>query len=158
MYEQLLFKGNCLSTSAVCLRSDIAIRTGGFSERKDFVTVEDYEYWIRLAKEGEFIFLNEVLGEWHTHGNNHSDNVRIHAESYMAVVKFHLTNLKKINNLSERKMNDKLSKFYSNTGRIFQKGKVFPSAIQYSWNAIKKNPFHLKAWLILLFSIFRVSY
>ena len=55
MYEKLLFKGNCLSTSAVCLRRDIANKTEGFSERSDFVTVEDYEFWIRLSKEGNFI-------------------------------------------------------------------------------------------------------
>jgi len=54
LYERLLFKGNCLSTSAVCLQKDVAKKSGGFSERKDFITVEDYEYWIRLAQEGEF--------------------------------------------------------------------------------------------------------
>jgi len=158
MYERLLFKGNCLSTSAVCLRRDIAKKTEGFSERIDFVTVEDYEYWIRLAKEGEFIFLNEVLGEWHTHGSNFSDNVLIHAAAYMAVVEFHLIIWTKNNKISVWQTNNKLSKFYSNAGRIVQKGKVFPSAIQYSWNAIKKNPFQFKAWLILIFSIFRIHY
>ena len=158
MYERLLFKGNCLSTSAVCLRKDIALKSGGFSERKDFVTVEDYEYWIRLAEEGKFIFLNEVLGEWHTHGRNYSDNVLIHTEAYMAVVKFHLTSWIKDNKLSVREKNNKLSKFYTQAGRIVQKGKVFPSAVQYSWYAIKKNPFQLKAWLILILSIFKISY
>jgi len=42
MYERLLFEGNCISTSAVCLRKDIAVKSGGFSEREDFITVEDY--------------------------------------------------------------------------------------------------------------------
>ena len=42
--------GNCLSTSAVCLRREVAIKSGGFSEREDFVTVEDYEYWNRYGE------------------------------------------------------------------------------------------------------------
>ena len=55
-------------------------------------------------------------------------------------------------------MNNTLSNFYFKAGRILQKGKVFQSSIQYSWKAIKKNPFHLKAWITLSFSLLRVSY
>ena len=36
------------------------MKTKGFSTRHDFVTVEDYEYWIRLSKEGEFFFIDEI--------------------------------------------------------------------------------------------------
>ena len=36
VYERLLFKGNFLSTSAVILLKDVAITSGGFSEREDF--------------------------------------------------------------------------------------------------------------------------
>ena len=158
MYEKLLFKGNCLSKSAVCLRRDIANKTEGFSERGDFVTVEDYEFWIRLSKEGDFIFIDEVLGEWHTHNSNYSDNVIIHANAYIAVVEFHLNNWCLINKISVRKMNNTLSNFYFKAGRILQKGEVFQPSIQYSWKAIKKNPFHLKAWITLSFSLLRVSY
>ena len=157
MYERLLFRGNCLSTSAICLRRDIAKITGGFSERIDFITVEDYEYWIRLSKEGKFIFLNQVLGEWHTHGKNYSDNAITHANAYLSVVKFHLTNWTKKNKISMLQKNRKLSKFYTNAGRIVQKGKVFPLAIQFSFNAIKKNPLQLKAWLILIFSLLKIT-
>ena len=53
LYTHLLFKGNCMSTSAVCISKEVALKTKGFSSRKDFVTVEDYEYWIRLSKEGK---------------------------------------------------------------------------------------------------------
>ena len=61
LYERLLFKGDFLSTSAVCLKKEIALKSSCFSERKDFITVEDYEYWIRLAQEGKWFFINEEL-------------------------------------------------------------------------------------------------
>ena len=89
LYQRLLFKGNCVSTSAACLRKDIAIETGGFSERKDFVTVEDHEYWIRLAQMGDFYFLNEVLGEFHIHGKNSSGDMKIHINAGFAMKEYH---------------------------------------------------------------------
>ena len=60
LYSHLLFKGNCMSTSAVSISKDILIKTDGFSTSQDFVTAEDYEYWIRLSKEGKTIFLDDV--------------------------------------------------------------------------------------------------
>ena len=56
LYSHLLFKGNCMSTSAVSISKDILIKTNGFSTNQDFVTVEDYEYWIRLSKRREDSF------------------------------------------------------------------------------------------------------
>ena len=47
---------------------------------------------IRLAKKGDFHFIDKVLGEWHTHGNNYSKNVKIHANALIAVITFHMKN------------------------------------------------------------------
>ena len=59
--ESLLRYGSCLMTSAVSIRRDVALRLGGFSEHREFVTAEDYEFWIRLSREGVFYFLDEIL-------------------------------------------------------------------------------------------------
>ena len=158
LYERLLFKGNCLSTSAVCLRKNIAIKSDGFSERKAFVTVEDYEYWIRLTQEGKFYFINEVLGEWHTHGKNYSDDAIIHADALIAVMEHHLDRWLKTFPGSIKRVKQSQARVYAQAGRILQKGGSFPNAYQYTWSAILKNPFQLKAWIILLLSFFRINY
>jgi len=156
-YERLLFKGNCVSTSAVCLRRDIAINSSGFSEREDFVTVEDYEYWIRLSELGDFFFINEVLGEWHTHSSNFSSNAIIHSEALIAVLEHHFDLwLNKFPSTQKQVIRGR-SKAWTLSSRILQKNCIFSKAIQYAIKAICLNPFQWKAWGVLLLSLLRIS-
>ena len=157
IYNSLLFKGNCLSTSAVCLRRDIAIESGGFSERKEFVTVEDYEYWIRLSQLGEFYFINTVLGEWHTHDHNNSNNTITHAKANIAVLEYHFNLWFEKFPEIEKRFKYGLSLANTRTGRILQKGHEFSRATAYAKKAIYLNPFYWKAWVLLLLSLIRTS-
>ena len=43
-YEDLLFRGNSLSTSAVVFRKDYLQKAGYFSEKREFRGVEDYDF------------------------------------------------------------------------------------------------------------------
>ena len=125
IYHSLLIHGNCLSTSAVCLKNLEKIKNPGFSEKKEFITVEDYEFWIRLAKKGDFHFIDKVLGEWHTHGNNYSKNVKIHANALIAVITFHMKNYLNENPKKLRLFNHVLSKNNMIAARILQQGGEF---------------------------------
>jgi glycosyltransferase involved in cell wall biosynthesis len=89
MHKSLLFKGNRLSTSAVCVRRSTAMATEGFSEKRKFISAEDYEYWLRLSREGDFIFIREILGEYHIRGNNYSQNIRLHRKAINEVREYH---------------------------------------------------------------------
>ena len=51
-FGALLFEGNCISTSAVVVRRELLTRSGGFDERAEFVTAEDYHLWLKLAHAG----------------------------------------------------------------------------------------------------------
>ena len=157
LYERLVFKGNCLSTSAVCLNREVAIKSGGFSEREDFVTVEDYEYWIRLAQEGECYFINEILGEWHTHDDNYSSNVSVHVNAFIKVKEHHfnlwLTNSPGV----QQKVNLGRSKMYFDASRILQKGKRYLLGAKYSIKSIFLNPFQWKPWATLILCLFRIN-
>ncbi|MDD5136888.1 MAG: glycosyltransferase, partial [Candidatus Omnitrophica bacterium] len=63
MYSRLLFKGNCLHTSAVVIRRKVFFDDNvRFCEDRDLFAVEDYEYWLRLSKRYKFYFLPDVLG------------------------------------------------------------------------------------------------
>ena len=45
MYESLLFHGSRFATSSVVVKRRVLEEIGGFSERPDFVGVEDYDLW-----------------------------------------------------------------------------------------------------------------
>lgn len=64
MYDALLFSGNSLSPSATTFRRDKALALGGFDERLDYLTVEDYDFWMRFSRQSRIRFLNRVLGEY----------------------------------------------------------------------------------------------
>jgi glycosyltransferase involved in cell wall biosynthesis len=74
-FKKLVLLGNCLSTSAIVMRRQRFIDVGGFSEDGRINTAEDYDLWIRLARDGaRFTFLRENLGNWriHTAGTSQS--------------------------------------------------------------------------------------
>ncbi|MFA4884191.1 MAG: glycosyltransferase [Candidatus Margulisiibacteriota bacterium] len=74
IFRELLFKGNCLSTSATSFRKEMIEAVGFFSEETNRVHfTEDYDLWFRAAKGGcRFYFLHEVLGKYFIHSGNFS--------------------------------------------------------------------------------------
>ena len=157
LYQRLLFKGNCVSTSATCLRKDIAIETGGFSERKEFKTAEDYEYWIRLAQVGQFYFIKEILGEFHVHGENSSSNIHIHTNAGMAVKEYHFSLwLSKFPNMN-KKVKYGRGKMWADTGAVYIKSNEFDDAKKCALKAIKFNPWYWKVWIVLLLGLFKIK-
>lgn len=67
-YRDLLFQGNCISTSATVVRRDRLLAAGGFCEDAEIISAEDYDLWLKLAKDGvHFTFLPEMLGEYRLH-------------------------------------------------------------------------------------------
>lgn len=113
MYYSLLFKKNCVSTSAVVAKKDVLIKTGGFLEDEKFIGCEDYEYWMRLSKEGKFYFINKVLGEYRIHGTNIISNPIKLANNVFNVLELHYNKLSK----NEQKKNKK--KFALRKARVF---------------------------------------
>jgi glycosyltransferase involved in cell wall biosynthesis len=67
-YTQLLYRGCFLTTSATVLRRSRALDAGLFDVRRDFITVEDFDLWLRVARAGaRFRLLNETLGTYLVH-------------------------------------------------------------------------------------------
>ena len=92
-YEKLLFRGNCMSTSATVVRRSILDEIGGFSEDPAFATAEDLELWIRVSEVTDrFRFLPKMLGEYRFHATNESrirEGGLAHMYAVMAVVRHH---------------------------------------------------------------------
>ena len=104
-YEILLKYGNCLSTSASVVKKKYLIDNKiFFSEEKDFTPYEDYDFWMRIAKNnGKFKFLNEVLGEHLFHKESWGEKNRsILKKSTLSILKHHVFN---VQNFTNRKKN-----------------------------------------------------
>lgn len=73
-YEVLLIDGNRLSPSATMIRRSFLIEQNLlFNEAHDYIAVEDYDLWLKLAlKNAKFKFNNIVLGEYLVHHANNS--------------------------------------------------------------------------------------
>ncbi len=73
-YEVLLMDGNRLSPSATMIRRSFLIEQNLlFNEAHDYIAVEDYDLWLKLAlKNAKFKFNNIVLGEYLVHQTNNS--------------------------------------------------------------------------------------
>lgn len=88
--DQLLYVGNFVTTSAVTARRDALLDAGLFDERRDYLTVEDYDLWLKVAQRGgRFLFLNEPLGEYVQYAGSMSKNVERHYDNILNVVYAH---------------------------------------------------------------------
>ena len=93
-YYNLLFHGNCISTSATMVNKFALMTVGGFSEEKDFILAEDYELWLKLAKEGfRCCFINKLLGEYRVHELGASKRLLKHMSASLAVLNKHHDNI-----------------------------------------------------------------
>ena len=94
-YEVLLTEGNKVSTSATLVKSKFLSDSGIlFREDSRFVTVEDYDFWMLLAKVGaKFHFISTFEGEATIHPTNLSGQVTKHKESLTNLLKEHVYNI-----------------------------------------------------------------
>ena len=89
-YEKLLFRGNCISTSATFIQTSLLRSVHGFDESAEIVTAEDYELWLRLAEQKPLtVFIPELLGEFHRLANSASSAVLRNLSSEREVLKRH---------------------------------------------------------------------
>ena len=89
-YAQLLYRGNFLTTSAMTVRSNVLERHGGFSERPDWVTAEDFDLWLRIARDGgRFALVTETLGRYLVHPGGASANLVRHCDNTLAMLDTH---------------------------------------------------------------------
>lgn len=93
-YEGLLVRGNCMSPSATLVRRDFLFQKDIlFREEKDFVTVEDYDFWMQLAQKGaKFRFIHSVQGEYLVHRTNNSGQDLLHRQNTLNLLKDHAYN------------------------------------------------------------------
>jgi glycosyltransferase involved in cell wall biosynthesis len=73
VFENLIIHGNPIINSSVVVRKDILQQIGGLIEDVGFVTMEDYDAWLRIAQKAiKFKKISKVLGYYWLGGGNTS--------------------------------------------------------------------------------------
>ena len=91
LYEALLFGGNLLSPSATIVKRESALAVGGFDERREYLTVEDYDFWMRFSRGQQIRFLDRVLGEYVLGDHSASRRIVFHHHALEGMLREHLS-------------------------------------------------------------------
>ena len=94
-YRTMLLYGNRLSTSATIVKRSFLIENCIlFNESKKYITVEDYDLWMQLAKCGaKFLFIRKLGGEYNIHGGNSSLKSALHNKNLRLLLADHIERL-----------------------------------------------------------------
>ncbi len=94
-YKFMLCYGNRLSPSATVVNKSLLIDNNiYFNESIDFITVEDYDFWLNLAlAEARFKFIPSIQGEYLVHLSNNSGREEIHSKNNEYLLRHHIFNI-----------------------------------------------------------------
>jgi teichuronic acid biosynthesis glycosyltransferase TuaG len=146
-YSSLLYNGSCLITSAVLVRKEFLMRVGGFSEDPDIVTSEDYDLWLKLAKEGlRFHFIEEILGEYQVHEANASKAALRHMNTALAVLEKHCASLDKITIWKRLMLRRARALLFYGAARSFQKNGQRTEAMRFFGKSLLTFPFIVRTY------------
>lgn len=157
-YDSLLFSNIRLSTSATVVRRSLSVKIGGFSQRMDFNSAEDYDFWLRLAKNGAtFYYLDKILGEYRRSPTSISTRIEYHLNNSYNVFCHHIKMMYREGQISkskyERKVRARTGKRDTAIARSYylcgQPGK----AVQLYIRCIKQWPFYWKTYAGLILAL-----
>ena len=153
-YNNLLKNGNNLSLSAVIVHADILKNVQGFSEDIDYITAEDYDLWLKLAKNNYKIkFIKDVMGTFRIHQYSESSDVDKNIKAICSVIKNHC----KDNDVYKNKINIYISNAYIIAGKIFQLNNLKNKSLRYYIKSIRLNPIQLKPYYMLFSLLFPIK-
>lgn len=156
MYESLLFHGSRFATSSVVVKRRVLEEIGGFSERPDFVGVEDYDLWLKVSKLGRFYFVDSVLGDYMIHDANFSSDIQTRATNWLNVLESHFKELPSDKKFVKRIRAAKANVLF-NAGWNNLKIGNFSDARQWFYSGLKLYPFLVKLYFGLIMALLRVK-
>jgi len=156
-YLNLLYKGNCLTPSAVIVRKSILLKVDGFSEDCEVITAEDYDLWLKLARE-KIIFkcINDMLGEYRLHANNASKSAIKHCDATRTVVTTHFIDRGGVGLLECVAMKRRTAYILYGAGRSLQQAGCTTEALRYFSESIKTFPLLLRAYIAIVLLLFKI--
>lgn len=156
-YKDLLFNGNCLSTSTLCIRKEAIEQVGGFSEKKEYFAVEDYDLWMRLAQIGSFYTIKESFSGYRLDENNISGDPEILNRNLKKLVFDHIDLLDKteVEKNTLKKNHGARIDYYK--GRSYLLAGDFKKARSVLYNSCLERPMSLKSWVSFAFSMIGIK-
>ena len=157
-YRNLLFRGNCISTSATLVRKEVLEQLSGFSENPSFITAEDYELWMRISlATSNFIFIHEILGEFRRHDKSASSSVDKHLAAEIAVINHHIEQINPTFKVLTLARHRRAKAFYS-AGRTQMRDRSTGSALSFFAKALLQSPIFFRTYVAItltLINLFR---
>lgn len=154
-YEDLILNGNCFSTSCMTVKKTVLLEVGSFSEDDRFYIVEDYDLWMKLSNIGSLYNMPDVLTHYRISDFSISKKIdRLH-NNLLELTNFHIQKSKIPN--KEKVIQKNIARIEGYRARTYQKNKDFKKALAACRVSISHNPFSVKVWVILLFSLVRIS-
>jgi glycosyltransferase involved in cell wall biosynthesis len=148
-FSYLVLQGNCLTNSSVVVRKKCLEAVNRINEDPDFITVEDYDLWIKLAQKNfKFHIIDEVLGEYYIHPNNHSSAIERHTKALLKLTTFYFSQISC--RCKNRKMRKRIGVILYGAGRQASTQRLHKESIKYFMNSIKLHPFHYKTYIGLI--------
>ena len=148
-YKNLLFRGNCISTSATLVNREVLEQLAGFSENPSFITAEDYELWMRISlATTNFVFIHEILGEFRRHGKSASSSVDKHLAAEIAVINHHVQQMRPSFMVFTRARHRRAKAFYS-AGRTHMRGESTGLALSFFAKALLQSPIFFRTYVAL---------
>lgn len=156
-YRDLLFKGNCLSTSATVVRKEKLYVAGLFSENLAYNSAEDYELWLRLSRICKMVYLHEVLGTYNIYATSIANiNVQKHMENSLSVLDYHFSLWEDKSFYYRYLINKRKAVLIRSTARALLRRGDIRSAGDIINQSLKTSPFSLKAWAVFAFFILSI--
>jgi len=147
LYPQLLVR-DCMNTSAVVVRRSVLNLQGGFDE--NFKVGEDYDLWLRIARQYPMIFIDRVLSKYRVHaeGLSGGDDVRTlrWLEAHIAVREKHWR-LNWVPTEHLGLLRETLSSRCWEAGYGFFGRNQFHTARRYFGKVLRGKPLDVKIWL-----------
>ena len=145
-YSKLLYHGNCISTSATVVRRSILVRLGGFDERPEFITAEDYDLWMRIAEVTKKIaFIAEALGEFRRHGGNASNAVIRNMLAELEVISDHFSRQNR-SLLTLCRQRHRRARAYYGAARALDSVRTTGESLKYFAKSFLTSPFVLRQY------------
>ena len=160
MYKYLLLKGNSLDPSSTVIRGNVFAKDNfSFSEDRRLYTVEDYDFWLRLAKRGsyQFFYLPETLADHRVfessstlkHIDKHALNTLYLLDENFKSLGSGEKNLKKV--IKKRK-----SQVVFGAALAFNYRKNFSESMRWHIKAIRECPLYWKPYVSCIANMFRI--
>jgi teichuronic acid biosynthesis glycosyltransferase TuaG len=92
LHKNMLINGNIFSPSAIIIKKTL-FTTNKFNESMEYHGVEDYDLWLRLAKQNKYKykFIDKVLGYYRLHDAGISKNFKKHGQKERKLIHDHFS-------------------------------------------------------------------